>query len=389
MDARQQNIFGPHYRGGTAADRLIYYSEINVSPVQDFFASAGGFAYDTSVNSGTGAAAITRFLRDKRGFCVHFSFSMAAMARTLGIPARVAVGFTPGTTQPDGSMSVGLRDAHAWPELYFDGVGWTRFEPTPTRGTVPSYTQPDAPGDEASAPAAPEEAAPSAAPNAEPSAADSCPVQLRRQGECDSQAAPQVAAPKDSGTSGGAVVGLAAIVLVVLALLSLPLFWRRRLRGRRLRFPVGGTPEGIAAGTLAVWREVVDTAWDHGIEPDESQTPRRTAERLVRLGQLGPEASAAAHRIAGAVEQVLYAPEPRPGTGLAEDAETVRSGLRESAGRAARIRAAVAPRSAVRVIRAASERWAAFTAGWAVRWERVRRPGRPRRPSRPQGWLRG
>jgi transglutaminase-like putative cysteine protease len=56
---------------------------------------------------------------------------MAAMARTLGIPARVAVGFIPGTATADGGMTVGLKDAHAWPELYFEGVGWTRFEPTP------------------------------------------------------------------------------------------------------------------------------------------------------------------------------------------------------------------------------------------------------------------
>lgn len=63
--------------------------------LQDYFASDGGFTYDTSVNSGTGSAAISRFLKDRKGFCVHFSFAMAAMARTLGIPARVAVGFTP------------------------------------------------------------------------------------------------------------------------------------------------------------------------------------------------------------------------------------------------------------------------------------------------------
>ncbi len=58
---------------------------------------SGGFRYDTEVQVGSGSDAIARFLRDKEGFCVHFSFAMAAMARTLGIPARVAVGFTPGT----------------------------------------------------------------------------------------------------------------------------------------------------------------------------------------------------------------------------------------------------------------------------------------------------
>ncbi|MEU9386761.1 DUF3488 and transglutaminase-like domain-containing protein, partial [Streptomyces sp. NPDC048279] len=106
--------------------------------LQDYFAVNGGFQYDTQVQVGRGEGAIANFLKQKRGFCVHFSFAMAAMARTLGIPARVAVGFAPGTPQADGTVSVGLKDAHAWPELYFEGVGWTRFEPTPTRGTTPS-----------------------------------------------------------------------------------------------------------------------------------------------------------------------------------------------------------------------------------------------------------
>lgn len=349
--------------------------------LQDFFASDGGFVYDTSVDSGTGSAAIVRFLKDKQGFCVHFSFTMAAMARTLGIPARVAVGFTPGTAQSDGSMSVGLRDAHAWPELYFDGIGWTRFEPTPTRGTAPSYTLPDAPSGEASAPAEPE-SGPSAVPAPEPSVADDCPAPMRKQGECGGSAAPGAAVPTDSGTPPGTVVGLVAIALVVLALPVLPLVWRLRVRRRRLGLGAGRAPADMAAGTLAAWREVIDTAWDHGIGPDDSLTPRKAAERLVRLGRLGPDASAAVHRVAGAVEQVLYAREPRPGRGLAEDVETVRAGLRGSAGWRTRVRAVVAPRSAARVIRAASERRAAFGGRWAARGDRIRWAGRLRGPSR-------
>ncbi|MEE1812058.1 transglutaminase TgpA family protein [Streptomyces sp. BE133] len=352
--------------------------------LQNFFASDGGFTYDTSVNSGTGSAAIGRFLKDKRGFCVHFSFTMAAMARTLGIPARVAVGFTPGTAQPNGSVSVGLRDAHAWPELYFEGVGWTRFEPTPTRGTVPSYTQSDAPVGGTSDPAQPEKGA-SAAPTVAPSVSDSCPAQMRKQGECGSSAAPGVAAPTDSGTPTGTVLGLVLAALVILALPLLPMLWRVRARRRRLSFSAGRTQADATARTLAAWREIIDTAWDHGIEPDDSQTPRKAAARVVRLGRLGPDEATAVHRVAGAVEQVLYAPEPRSGTGLAEDVGTVRAGLRASAGRFARIRAVAAPRSAVRVIWAASDRWAAFKGRWATRRGRDRWTGWLRRPSRQQG----
>ncbi|MFH8515977.1 DUF3488 and DUF4129 domain-containing transglutaminase family protein [Streptomyces gelaticus] len=375
--------------------------------LQDYFASDGGFTYDTSVNSGTGSAAISRFLKDKQGFCVHFSFAMAAMARTLGIPARVAVGFTPGTGQSDGSVSVGLRDAHAWPELYFEGAGWTRFEPTPTRGSTPSYTQEAAPTGDTNVPALPEKGS-SAAPSAAPSVPDSCPAQMRKQGECGSTAAPGVTAPTDSGTPTGTVVGLVLLAMVVLALPLLPLLWRLRARRRRLGLSARRTPpteQGVTgtgtgpdrsaepgrapvhavSGTLAAWQEITDTAWDHGIEPDDSRTPRKAAARVVRLGQLGPDAAAAVHRVAGAVEQVLYAPEPRPSTGLAEDVETARAGLRASADRITRIRAVVAPRSAVRVIWAASDRWAAVTGRWTALWRRDRWAGWLRRPSRQQG----
>ncbi|MFG3527929.1 DUF3488 and DUF4129 domain-containing transglutaminase family protein [Streptomyces sp. NPDC047917] len=380
--------------------------------LQDYFASDGGFSYNTSVNSGTGSAAITRFLKEKQGFCVHFSFSMAAMARTLGIPARVAVGFTPGTGQPDGSVSVGLRDAHAWPELYFEGVGWTRFEPTPTRGTTPPYTQQNVPTGDTDIPALPEKGS-SAAPSAAPSVPDSCPAQMRKQGECGSVAAPGVKPPTDSGTPTGTVVGVVLLAVVLLALPLLPLLWRLRARRRRLGLSAGRTPGGgrlatppmgqgstggdrgrgvepdapeyATARTLAAWQEITDTAWDHGIEPDDSRTPRKAADRVVRLGQLGPDAADAVHRVAGAVEQVLYAPEPRVSTGLAEDVATVRAGLRASAGRLARIRAVVAPRSAVRVVWAAADRWAAFTGGWTALWSRDRWAGWLRRPSRQQG----
>jgi hypothetical protein len=57
------------------------------------------------------------------------------MARSLGIPARVAVGFTPGTRTVDGIFHVSSHDAHAWPEIWLAGLGWTHlFDPTPASG---------------------------------------------------------------------------------------------------------------------------------------------------------------------------------------------------------------------------------------------------------------
>ncbi|MEU9983048.1 DUF3488 and transglutaminase-like domain-containing protein [Streptomyces sp. NPDC050856] len=353
--------------------------------LQDWFSVDGGFTYDTDVSSGTGAAAISRFLKEKEGFCVHFSFSMAAMARTLGIPARVAVGFMPGSPQADGIMSVGIRDAHAWPELYFEGVGWTRFEPTPTRGTVPQYARAQAPSSDATAPAQPEVSA-QPVPSAEPSADDGCPARARRLGDCGTPAALDVPPPTEPGTPAGTVLLVALAGAAALLVPLLPVLWRTRVRARRLG-PGGRAAGDVAARTLAVWREVVDTAWDHGVAPDESRSPRGTAERIVRLGGLRGDSAEAAHRVAGAVEQVLYAPVPRPAAGLAEDAARVRAGLRAACGPAARARAVLVPRSAVRVLWAGAERWAAVTGRWAAGRRRIveRWAGAVRRPSRQRG----
>jgi hypothetical protein len=85
------------------------------------------------------------FLFDtKAGFCEQFAGSYAAMARAIGLPTRVAVGFTPGeqdASEPD-TYHVQGKHAHAWPEVYFAGVGWVPFEPTPGRGApgAQSYT---------------------------------------------------------------------------------------------------------------------------------------------------------------------------------------------------------------------------------------------------------
>ncbi|MET9529067.1 DUF3488 and transglutaminase-like domain-containing protein [Streptomyces sp. NPDC006649] len=350
--------------------------------LQDWFASEGGFTYDTQVQSGTGTAAIARFLKQKQGFCVHFAFTMAAMARTLHIPARVAVGFTPGTAQPDGTMSVGLRDAHAWPELYFEGVGWTRFEPTPTRGSVPSYTQPDSSSDGPASPAQPDSTS-SAEPETAPSATSACPPQVHKLSGCGAVAQGGGVPRADGGTDPGTVVGVGLAALLVLLLLLLPLLWRTRARARRLGSG-GRTPADAGERTLSAWREITDSAWDYGVRPDDSLTPRKSADRIVRTGALMGPAADAVHRAARAVEQVLYAPRAGEVSGLTDDVVLVRAGLRAGAGRAARVRAVLAPRSSVRVVWEASrrreraaERWARRRAG-LNRWVADLRPSRQR-----------
>ncbi|MGA5600013.1 transglutaminase TgpA family protein [Streptomyces griseoincarnatus] len=326
--------------------------------LQDWFTLSGDFQYDTDVEVGSGSQAIARFLENKRGFCVHYSFAMASMARSLGIPARIAVGFAPGTPQADGTVSVAMRDAHAWPELYFEGVGWTRFEPTPTRGSTPDYTVQDVEDNGPADPARPSQAEP-ADPSAQPSQSTDCRADGSDPGSCESES-PQAALPAGGDGPKWHVVLLWALAgLLVTALPLSPMLWRTRMRAVRLGGR-GRTEEDIAPRVLAAWEELTDTAWDHGIVPDESLTPRGAADRIVRTGGLEGEAAASVRRLAGAVEQVLYAPRPGPAVGLAEDVRRASGALRDSASRAGRLRAVLMPRSAVRVVWAMSDRWASL-----------------------------
>ncbi|GAB3623395.1 DUF3488 and transglutaminase-like domain-containing protein [Mariniluteicoccus endophyticus] len=98
------------------------------------------FQYSTEPQPGSGYQAIENFLfKDKKGYCEQFSTSMAMMARIVGIPSRVAVGFLPGERVGD-HYEVQIRDMHAWPELWFEGYGWVRFEPTPSVASPPAWT---------------------------------------------------------------------------------------------------------------------------------------------------------------------------------------------------------------------------------------------------------
>ena len=101
--------------------------------LQDHFRS-GRFTYDLTVPAGHSRNALERFLFvTRRGYCEQFAGAYAVLARAIGLPARVAVGFTPGELRGE-AFHVQDRHAHAWPEVYLHGFGWVAFEPTPGRG---------------------------------------------------------------------------------------------------------------------------------------------------------------------------------------------------------------------------------------------------------------
>ena len=308
--------------------------------LQDFFRD-GDFRYseETPVEQGydgSGLDVLETFLRVRSGYCVHFASAMSVMARTLGIPSRVAVGFLPGSSTGVGEtagFSVSSDDLHTWPELWFDGLGWVPFEPTTGLGDPQDFLQEtgveptdvpsasDAASDDATAPA-------SAAPTA-PSTTDA--------GAAD----PDLASGADGDPGVDAVP---AVVLSLLGLFVLLLDVPGVVRGsRRRRRRATGPPHAA----LAAWREVVDTAVDLGVAVDPGATPSAVAAALTgHLPRDRQEARTALVALLAALEGERFGA-TAAATTVHDDARAVVVGLRSSATPGRRATAALLPRSLV------------------------------------------
>ena len=106
-----------------------------VLALEEWFRSGGGFRYEEQPGRANDVAPLVHFVTTSRaGYCQHYAGAMALMLRFLGVPSRVAVGFTSGTQQ-NGVWKVTDHNAHAWVEVWFAGHGWVSFDPTPGRGT--------------------------------------------------------------------------------------------------------------------------------------------------------------------------------------------------------------------------------------------------------------
>jgi protein-glutamine gamma-glutamyltransferase len=106
--------------------------------LEAWFRTQGGFAYDEQPPPPAGIEpALVAFLDHRQGYCQHYAGAMALMLRFLGIPARVAAGFTSGTyDEVKREWTVTDHQAHTWVEVYFPGWGWLPFDPTPGRGQL-------------------------------------------------------------------------------------------------------------------------------------------------------------------------------------------------------------------------------------------------------------
>lgn len=103
--------------------------------LQDRFQTSGEFVYSQEAPAPENQENyLAEFLFNTRiGYCQQYATAFAVLARSLGYPTRVSVGFLPGDEDPEnpGTYIVRGTHAHAWPEVYFDDHGWVRFEPTP------------------------------------------------------------------------------------------------------------------------------------------------------------------------------------------------------------------------------------------------------------------
>jgi transglutaminase-like putative cysteine protease len=319
--------------------------------LQNWLRDRNEFTYsqtlDSSVTDGTGEQAILGFLETRRGYCVQFASTMAVMARMLDIPARVAVGFAAGSPSGDGKRVVGLNDAHAWPELFFQGVGWVAFEPTPAGpASAPPAWARVLPG--ASQPSDLPSSDTSETPGALPSSSG---------GPNRQPIVPQDQPVGGNGGIGAGPVRVPVVPFVVavglLLLLAVPSV--TRLLVRRRRWSDADTP---TAAALAAWADLQDTLVDHGFDWDRSDPPRRGAVRLAEERHIVGEPAAALHRVAAATEQARYAPDMSAVGDLRSDVDTVRGALSDGSTRWGRWRARLLPRSTRAVSVAASERLA-------------------------------
>jgi transglutaminase-like putative cysteine protease len=280
--------------------------------IQKYLRSDGGFSYSLDLPETykdefgriqRPGDALTLFLKAKVGYCVQFATAMVMMSRAAGIPARMAIGFLPGAASR-GTYTVTQAEAHAWPELYFDGIGWLRFEPTPAGAqttVAPPYSVEQTAGG-------------SDTPATNTAGGTASSVSRPADGRNDPGATdPSTSTSTSSGI--GSWLGdrrttivlwvLLGLVAGLLGALAVPLAARARRR-RRLK-----QAADEAARVEAEWQSMVERLGDLGVIPPRGSTPRQAGRFYQREAYLEGEESTALQRVVEGVERARYT---RPGS---------------------------------------------------------------------------
>lgn len=345
-------------------DRLVI-----AETIERWFRS-GAFTYDESAPSTADDdaddpyAIMETFLADRSGFCIHYASTFGVLARELGLPTRVAVGYA-ARAESSERTTVRGRDLHAWPEVYVTGEGWIPFEPTPGGAGFRADTGedvPSTPGAQDPAEGPDETTTPESSPTPE---------------ETDEPTEEEAAAPADDGTDSsatgdaGAWIAGTAVVLGALLLLLVPAAVRQAVRLVRRRRVRRGTAPASAA-----WAEFHSRARDLGRDPSRgrgsdpglrradarrgagasdpaprARTPEAAVEYLVATGALTDAAAVeAAWALASAVTAERYGASAAPASpeALLRQCATATSGLARASTRSRRVVATLAPASLLR-----------------------------------------
>lgn len=290
--------------------------------IEAFLRDSTRFRYTTQAPSGVGYEVLERFLtQDRAGYCVHFATAMTAMSRASGIPSRVAIGFLPGTQQPDGSWQVNAHNMHAWPELYFDGLGWVPFEPTAAVSSS-SISNPPPP-------------APTAVPTPIPTADPTTQTTMDAPEPSESPTTGPTIDSDDTPVPGRLIPSwwpLALAGLGVLAVLGSPAALRWLIRRRRLSAIDQIEP---------AWDEVQATWLDIG--KDWPQHSPRALGQMV--AERYPVIAGQAMDLALLVERSRYAPDAPPPAEASALAATVSEAIRVNQTRGVRLKTVLWPRS--------------------------------------------
>jgi len=343
--------------------------------IQAWFTAPGRFTYSLKVPSTQSPSALINFLtKSKTGYCQQFAFAMAVMARLVGIPSRVVVGYTQGNFIGNDNWQVKTSDAHAWPELFFPGAGWLRFEPTPPN--------PAGQAGQATAIPPPYSTPLSDQPNINPATGQLVNPNTNQgssQGEKSQsglnklkKTAPTGAGSATAGKHGTPPIGPIVIVLLVVLLIAPA---TTRMAGRRWRWWRAKDDLGRAH---AAWHELRNDLTDHRIPYRDSETPRVLTRRVATsLGLAGAERDAL-ERIALAEERASYAISPADSARLQADEALVRRAVARSGGTSARWLAIIAPPSALIPVRAGAQHLLDVFGWIELATTRVRRHSSPR-----------
>ena len=301
--------------------------------LEKYFRS-GQFTYTLKTNLGDSPDAISEFLfHTKAGFCEQFAASFAAMARAVGLPARVAVGYQPGRLEADGLFHVTNRDAHAWPEVWIQGAGWIPFEPTP------KFSEPTL-GIGTGGPAKPPKIqTPATTPNsaATPTSGPVTPTVAPAPGSNGQLQPPVPVTPTHHGVEravAGVAIAVGIIALGVLAFFAFVSFtlWRRGRRRRGDHDP--------RQRVLGAWAEALDQLNLAGVPPKPSATALEFALRYAPAhgaGDSGPALIELA-RLQSAAMFARDAPSSVEATYAWEQVDTIRAATRRNVARSARWR---------------------------------------------------